>query len=510
MQRPARVIQRCSATIMLAALVALAGCQTAPPRSTLPIASPPISAAPVPGTSGSGTASLADALRDAVSTDAILSDLGRLNDIADANGGNRAAGSTGHEGSVQLVAEGLRAVGYEVSLEPVAMTAFRQDAPSVVEILAPGAPALEDVRDLKTMLLSPSGDVTASLYPVGFDPAAKPGDRNGRGCDPSDWASVPAGVIALVQPGNCRRRDAILNAQAAGVVGIITSYADWAPDHLLRPTLIQPDGLTIPAVGVTGAAGLALLGAAQAGSKVHLAVHTTVSRVESQNVLAETPGGDPAHVVMVGGHLDSVVDGPGINDDGSGTMTNLEIARELARLRPQGAPWKVRFAFWTGEEVGLLGSSAYVNGLSVDDVAGIAAYVNFDMLASPNGVREIYDAAGTQRPAAGRVLQDLFAAALDAEGVSSKVISLGGQSDHFPFDQRGLPVGGLFSGANEIKTEPEAGSFGGRAGAAEDACYHLACDTKANLDRQLLDQLAKAAAWTIGRLASGEVAVPEG
>jgi Zn-dependent M28 family amino/carboxypeptidase len=235
-----------------------------------------------------------------------------------------------------------------------------------------------------------------------------------------------------------------------------------------------------------------------------------VSQVESQNVIAETPGGDPAHVVMVGGHLDSVIDGAGVNDDGSGTMANLEIARELAALRPQGAPWKVRFAFWTGEEIGLVGSSAFVAALSAGDAARIEAYVNFDMLASPNGVREIYDPAGSQRPAAGKVIQDLFTQALGAESVSSEAVSLGGSSDHYPFDQAGIPVGGLFSGANEIKTEAEVASFGGTANAAEDACYHLACDTNANIDRDLLEQLAKAAAWTIGRLASGEVAIPEG
>jgi Zn-dependent M28 family amino/carboxypeptidase len=495
---------------VVAVFVATAGCQSAP-AATPSVASQAAPTLPAATRSAdSPAASLADSLRDAISTDAIVTDLGRLNAIADSNGGNRATGSPGHDQSVALVSDALRAAGYDVTLQPVQLTAFRQDAPSVLEVVNATTPALQDARDLKAMLLSPSGDVTAPLFALSFDPSAKAGDRNGLGCKPGDWSAVPAGVIALVQPGSCRRRDAILNAQAAGVVGMITSYADWTPERVLRPTLIQPDGLSIPAVGVTGAAGLQLLAAAQAGAQVHLAVHTTVSQVQSQNVLAETPGGDPSHVVMVGGHLDSVIDGPGINDDGSGTMTNLEIARELAGLEPQGAAWKVRFAFWTGEEIGLLGSSAYVGSLSTDDAARIAAYVNFDMLASPNGVRQIYDATGSQRPAAGKVIQELFGQALGTEGVSSEVVSLGGSSDHDPFDQLGIPVGGLFSGANEIKTPGEQASFGGSANAAEDACYHLACDTKANIDRRLLEQLAKAAAWTIGKLATGEVAIPSG
>jgi Zn-dependent M28 family amino/carboxypeptidase len=453
---------------------------------------------------------LAAALRDALSTDHIVADLARLQDIATANSGNRAAGTPGHDRSAELVADALRAAGYEVTLQPVEMTAFRQDAPTVLEVVGGDPSPLQDIRDMKAMLLSPSGDATAPLFALGFDPAAKPGDRKGLGCDPRDWAAVPAGVVALVQPAGCRRRDVLVNAQAAGVRALITSYPDWAPDRVLRPTLIQQDGLAIPSVGVTRAAGLGLLEAAQAHAQVHVAVHTSVADVGSRNVLAETTAGDAAHVLMVGGHLDSVIDGPGINDNGSGTMTVLEIARELAGLAPGGQGWKVRFAFWSGEEIGLLGSSAYVDGLPAEDASRIAAYLNFDMLGSPNGVRDVYDAGRMSRPVAGKIVQDLFAQALGEESVPFEAIALGGSSDHFPFDQRGVPVGGLFSGANEVKTADQATTFGGTADAPEDACYHLACDTAQNVDQQLLEQLARAAAWTVGRLASGEIALPPG
>ncbi|HET9851439.1 MAG TPA: M28 family peptidase [Candidatus Limnocylindrales bacterium] len=496
----------------LALLLALASCQPAP--LTMPSGAPS-SLGPAP-TAAVGTAApgangaLADALRDAISADDILADLGRLDAIASANGGNRATGSAGHDQSVDLVADELRAAGYDVRLDPAPLTAFRQDAPSVLEIQAPGAAALADIRDFKAMLLSPSGDVTAQLFALGFDPAAQPGARNGIGCDPAEWSSVPAGVVALVQPGGCRRRDVILNAQAAGVVGLITSYAEWTPDHVLRPTLIDPEGLSIPAVGVTGSAGLALLAAAQEGAKVHLAVLTTVESTQSPNVIADLPGGDPAHVVMIGGHLDSVIDGPGINDNGSGTMTILEIARELAKLRPDGAAWHVRVAFWTGEEIGLLGSFAYVGGLSAEDASTIEAYLNFDMVGSANGVREIYDSVASSRPIAGKVIEGLLAQALNGAGLASVVVDIGGASDHLPFDQIGVPMGGLFSGANEVKSEEQAGLFGGTAGLPADACYHLACDTAANIDRELLEQLARAAAWTLGRFADGEITLPEG
>ena len=500
--------------VAIALLLACSACQPVP--SSIPSGS---GTPATPGTSGAASAppasagadgGLADALRDAVSVDDILVDLGRLDAIATANGGNRAAGSAGHAESAELVAEELRAAGYEVRLEPTQVTAFTQDAPSVLQVQGDGAPELEDIRDFKAMLLSPDGDVTAPVFALGFDPAAKPGDRNGIGCEAGDWADVPAGSIALVQPGNCRRRDVILNAQAAGVVALITSYADWAPDRVLRPTLIDAAGLTIPAIGTTGATGLAILAASQAGRDVHVEVHTTVAPVDTPNVIAETPGGDPAHVVMLGGHLDSVIDGPGINDNGTGTMAILEIARELAKLRPEGAPWKVRVAFWTGEEIGLLGSFAYVNALTPEDAAAIQAYLNFDMIGSPNPVREIYDTSNTTRPVAGGVLQELLRQTLMDAGLTAEIVDIGGASDHLPFDQNGIVVGGLFSGASEIKSEEQVAEFGGTAGAPTDPCYHLACDTAANIDRDVLEQLARAAAWTLGRLASGEVALPEG
>ena len=100
--------------------------------------------------------------------------------------------------------------------------------------------------------------------------------------------------------------------------------------------------------------------------------------------------------------------------------------------------------------------------------------------------------------------------ALADAGLASEIVDIGGASDHLPFDQREVVVGGLFSGASEVKTDEEAGLFGGTAGAPTDPCYHLACDTAANVDREVLEQLAKAAAWTFGRLVSGEVALPEG
>jgi Zn-dependent M28 family amino/carboxypeptidase len=257
--------------------------------------------------------------------------------------------------------------------------------------------------------------------------------------------------------------------------------------------------------------GNALDDAAAAGASVHVSVHASTAMGSSVNVIGETPWGDPGHVVMLGGHLDSVVDGPGMNDDGSGTMTVLGIATALASLgqtaggpggAPSGAAWKVRVGFWTGEEIGLWGSRAYVASLAPGTVA---AYLNLDMLGSPNGVRLVYDGAVTPRPQESLVIGGLLSRALDDMGLVWQTASLGGSSDHASFENAGIPTGGLFAGANEIKTRAEADLFGGTANAPADPCMHLSCDTTDDLDRTLLGELARAAAWTVGALASGKV-----
>lgn len=500
-------------TLAVALTLSLAGCQAAPGPT------------PPPGSGGSGTAAgsatpsgavsssatgpaLAAALRDAIDMPDILDDLERLQEIATAHGGVRAAGSAGHDASVEFVADALRRGGYAVDLQPMELPAFEQLGPSVLDVDGAGGAPFEDIRDFKAMLFSGSGDVTAPIYDLGFDPRFEPDQPRGLGCDPEHWADVPVGVVVLAYPGPCRRLEVVLAAQGAGAVAIVTAYPGWTRDAVLRPTLVDPTGVRIPVIGATEAVGTTLAQAARDGASVHVATDTLVETRTSINLIAETPGGDPANVVMLGAHLDSVVDGPGINDNGTGTMTVLEIAREVASLSAAspatGPAWKIRVAFWTGEEIGLLGSFAYARGLARDDIAAIRAYLNFDMLGSTNGIRTVYDGQATSNPAASGIVSGLFVQALEAEGLGWQPEAVGAVSDHFPLDQLGIAVGGLFSGANEHKSASQALLFGGTAGAPSDACYHLACDTVDNVDAVGLEQLARAAAWVVGALASGE------
>ena len=182
----------------------------------------------------------------------------------------------------------------------------------------------------------------------------------------------------------------------------------------------------------------------------------------------------------------------------------LEIARRLAALTGGQPAWKVRVAFWTGEEIGLWGSVHYADSLGDAGRRSIAAYLNLDMLGSPNGVRQVYAGAGLDN-ASSMTLEGLFGQAFDADGLTWETVDIGGSSDDYRFDQLGIAVGGLFSGANQLKTDAQAATFGGSADTPYDACYHLACDTADNVDAVLLGQMARAAAWVVGYLASGEV-----
>ncbi|WP_460460657.1 M28 family metallopeptidase [Angustibacter peucedani] len=211
------------------------------------------------------------------------------------------------------------------------------------------------------------------------------------------------------------------------------------------------------------------------------------------NLLAEIPGTDPSHVVMAGAHLDSVEAGPGINDDGSGSAALLETALLMAGgAQPTST---VRFAWWSGEEQGLLGSSHYVDAASSSDLGAISAYLNLDMIGSPNPGYFVYDDDPTLQGA----YDDYFAGL----GIATEIETEGdGRSDHAPFKDAGVPVGGLFSGADYVKTDEQAEAWGGTAGEPFDACYHQACDTTSNVDAAVLDRMTDATATVLQQLAT--------
>jgi Zn-dependent M28 family amino/carboxypeptidase len=221
----------------------------------------------------------------------------------------------------------------------------------------------------------------------------------------------------------------------------------------------------------------------------------------SQNVIADSPTGRADRTVVVGAHLDSVTAGPGINDNGSGSAAILEVAKQMSALGTTNVN-RVRFAFWGGEEFGLLGSEYYVSHLPKAELKNIALNLNFDMVASPNFVRFVYDgdgsATGTKGPTGSGNIEQVYASYFASQNLATDPTAFDGRSDYGPFINRGIPAGGLFTGAEGIKTAAQAATYGGTAGQPYDSCYHQACDSyPSNLNLTALDQMSDAIAHSV-------------
>jgi len=294
-------------------------------------------------------------------------------------------------------------------------------------------------------------------------------------------------------------------SQKAGVAqGAGASAALIANDGLpgrtapLSATIFGFDA-RIPVLVISSQVGSQLTQLAQAGTvRVHLDLSVKTTRARAANVVADVRGRRPG-VILLGAHLDSVANGPGINDNGSGSAAVLEIARQASRLHVQ-PKHGLRFAFWGGEELGLLGSRSYVQNLGQRERSRILGVINLDMIGSPNYDRIVYD--GADGPSGSQRIENAFHAYFAARHLPVEQESLGGSSDHASFADFGIPVGGLFTGADDIKSATSARRFGGSAKIPFDACYHKVCDTVANVDFRMLGQMADAAAVVALRLAS--------
>ncbi|MBO0652068.1 M20/M25/M40 family metallo-hydrolase [Streptomyces triculaminicus] len=220
------------------------------------------------------------------------------------------------------------------------------------------------------------------------------------------------------------------------------------------------------------------------------------------NLIADWPGGDADHVIFAGAHLDSVSRGAGINDNGSGSAGILEVALTVAKEGYK--PGKhLRFAWWGAEELGLVGSQNYVRQLPAAERSKIDAYLNFDMIGSPNPGYFVYD----DDPQLEGVFKDYFA----TKNIATEIETEGdGRSDHAPFKNAGVRVGGLFSGADYTKTADQAAKWGGTAGQPFDRCYHASCDTTANINDTALDNNSDAIAHAVWTLSSGSTTPPTG
>jgi Zn-dependent M28 family amino/carboxypeptidase len=253
----------------------------------------------------------------------------------------------------------------------------------------------------------------------------------------------------------------------------------------------------IPALAVPQNVGPTLV-----GQSLSISIETTNVTRRTENVIAELPGRTSDNVVMAGAHLDSVAEGPGINDNGTGSAALIEVAENLRKVKPENT---IRFAWWGAEESGLIGSNYYVAQLTAEQVADIGLYLNFDMIGSPNFARFVYDGdqsafpapANTPVPKGSDQIEYVFEDFYEARDLTYEATEFSGRSDYQAFIRAGIPSGGLFTGAEGVKTAEQALAYGGRAGEAYDPNYHQAGDTIANVDYTVLDQNSDAVAYAV-------------
>ncbi len=440
----------------------------------------PAAAAPSPDPNG---------FANRVKTVEVLTHLEAFQDIADAHDGTRASGTKGYDASGDYVQGLLEGAGYEVT---------RQEFPfvyteTIAETFTVGGQAV-DVVAMEYSPPSPPGGVSGALSTVAAGTL---------GCAPGDFAGVPVATIVLVPRGECAFAVKQANATAAGAAGIVVSNNTAGP---LNGTLGGPVG-GIPAGGISQEDGAALLAriAAEPGLAGTLDIRQVREDRTTFNLVAQTPSGDPDNVIMLGAHLDSVTEGAGINDNGTGSAGVLQTALELAEVAPtQNA---VRFAWWGAEESGLLGSTHYVDTLPAEELAKITGYLNFDMIGSPNYVIGVYDAdqstyvAPVAVPPGSESLEQVFTDYFDRKSQPWVDTEFSGRSDYQAFIEGGVPATGLFTGADGIKTEQEVALFGGTAGIPLDPNYHTAADDLANVDLTALGINSQAIAFATLTLA---------
>ncbi len=440
---------------------------------------PVAGAAPSPSCANRNNNTIAKLL-ECVQLEGVREHQAAFQEIADANGNTRVSGSPGYDASVDYVEERMEAAGYDVTVQPFQFQTFVSLSPSILEQVSP--PPAGPIEN-NIMSYSGSGDVTEEVTVVA-----------NLGCDAADFAGFLAGNIALISRGTCTFAIKATNAYNAGASGVV--IYNNAPGAL-NGTLGNGFTLNIGVTAVSQADGQQL--AATPGLVLRLKTQTLRGIATTYNVLAEKTGSKkPNNVVMAGAHLDSVNAGPGINDNGSGSAAILEVAEQMAKVRPQNT---LRFAWWGAEESNLVGSTYYVTTLSQAERDKIELYLNFDMVGSPNHVFFIYDGDDSDAvgagpgPAGSAEIEKLFESYFNSVGEPFKGTDFSGRSDYGPFIAAGIPSGGLFTGAEGIKTDEEAAIWGGTAGIAYDPCYHQACDTYANNNDHALDTNSDAIAY---------------
>ncbi len=468
---------------------------------------------------------------------------GRASTTSDGGSVTRAAGTDGYQYSVEYIVETMRDHNYDVRTQEFDFRAWEELAGTSlnvagVELVSVRNAAEGEQADFAAMSYSGSGQVNAPAVFITPDFRFDAPDYDSTdGCEASDFDGLDVtGKVAVIQRGGCSFNDKVVNAQGAGATGVIVFNQgnDEGRTDVVNGTLGSDSGATIPAFGARFDLGKQWYEASQTGDvNVILNINVQDEMVVTQNIIAETKGGDANQIVMLGAHLDSVPEGPGINDNGSGTAGLLEYAVTLADLN---APVKnkVRFAWWAAEEAGLVGSEYYTTELfgplyaqaeqeilaqfeledpsqftpeqqelveaRYNELNKVKLYLNFDMIGSPNYIFGVMDGdlsdtkdspdnayTGDFKPPYGTShIESKFNDFFNKKKEATVPQALSKRSDYAGFADWGVAFGGLFTGAEKAKSAEEADLFGGDTGVAYDVCYHKACDDLNNISQKAL------------------------
>ncbi|KAE8829728.1 hypothetical protein HRS9139_06352 [Pyrenophora teres f. teres] len=425
-----------------------------------------------------------EAIQAEIKTEKLMGNLEAFDDIAKANGGNRAFGLPGYAASVDYMLAKTQNTHFKT---------WTQDFPALFNQISSISFSVSNTS-YRVIGLSYSPSTT----PEGLTLPLVLGASGPEGCTNEAYDKLDvAGKIVLVQRGSCPDGTTLAGrmkpAAAAGASAVIIYASDTA--NVTGGTLSNPNPDYVSTGYISLADASPLVARLQAGEALtaHFQQTQTVETRITQNVFTETKDGDPTNVIMLGAHLDSVQAGAGINDDGSGSTLILELAKALRRFKVKN---KVRFAWWGAEENGLLGSKYYTQNLAPADANNILTYLNFDMVS--RGYLGVFDGDGSAFNLSGApgsaAIERLFVQHFERRGLVVTPARFTGGSDYQSFMNIGKPVGGLHTGT----------------GVAQDPCYHQACDTIDNPNPETLTINAKAAAHVLSILATrGEEIIPK-
>jgi len=442
-------------------------------------------------------------LRDAVKVDAIMDHLLRLESIAAIDGLYSRSVRKNYNASAEYIISQL-APYCPVEIQPLVVPVHEEIDRPQLYLDYPLKTTFQYGVDFIGMRYGGSGrhNITARVSEVKI------------GCSREDFAGFIPGYIALIREGDgCEVVDKAFLAEEFGASAILF-YNQQSRTALLSITRVRTvdwkEGdplVTKPAFSISNLLGKTL--AETPDAVVSLYANMLLTLDNTYSVICQTPTGSTDNVIMMGAHLDSVPEGPGVNDNGSGSASLLEIALQFFKT---GVPNRnaVRFAWWGAEEIGLLGARHYVRNLQQNNPTEfnkLVFYANYDMVGSPNFVTYIHDGYQVndnipqETRAQSQKIQQMYETYFKGEELPYTLTSMTGGSDYLPFIEAGIPCSGLATGASGIKTMPDRETYGGFANAQHDPCYHLSCDTWLNVSQEAIRQCSQAAAYVLENFA---------